>query len=307
MTYATKTRAQRGARRGLCLALLTPLGLAAWGGPHDSLAMWNLEVVGQIGGGQGRAVHVEGNYAYLCLGRNFVILDVSNSASPTQVGRVFVAEEALGLDVEGNLAFVAAGGRLHIIDVAHPATPRVRAVYVPPDGCWQPVDVRYSERDRPDVAEARRDLHDHSARWVDDSCADRRRRSFARRSDLLRLGRRRSVDSSLYGPAVAHDRGAPNVDAVRLMLVARGTLRERQEVVARIQNTKCRSGIKRGRSTASPARRRSVRPVREGCSGLSGGGSRRASGRTVGRRDGTVNGRKNRADRMATDRRKTHI
>ena len=119
----------------VCLAILAPLGLAAWGGPDDTIIAWNVEVVGQIGGGWGEAVAVEGNYAFLCQGRNLIVLDVGNPSSPTQAARLFLGEPAFALHVQGAVAFIPAGGKLHIIDVSNPLGPAVLNVYAPPDPC----------------------------------------------------------------------------------------------------------------------------------------------------------------------------
>jgi hypothetical protein len=93
----------------------------------------SLKVLGQIGGPT-KAVALAGNYACVGVGLHLVILDISNSAAPLEVG----ATEPFGYDVEdisvtGNTAYVAAGGAgLYIVDISKPTKPVIIGHYDTP-------------------------------------------------------------------------------------------------------------------------------------------------------------------------------
>ncbi len=57
----------------------------------------NVELVGQVGGAAW-AVAVQGNYAYAAIGPRLVILNISDPANPTAVGRTDVLLGAAGSD-----------------------------------------------------------------------------------------------------------------------------------------------------------------------------------------------------------------
>jgi hypothetical protein len=75
--------------------------------------------------GPAHDVQVMGNRAYLALGYGgLAILDVSNPASPVQVGGYDTSGDAEGVAVSGSVAYVADGDAgLQIIDVSNPANP----------------------------------------------------------------------------------------------------------------------------------------------------------------------------------------
>ena len=104
----------------------TPVpGLA--GGPVS------FKVVGQTGGAT-QAVAVQGSYAYVGVGMQVAVLDVSSPSAPRRVG----ASDPLGGDVldiaiAGSLAYVAAGGAgLFVIDISNPAAPGIVGAYHAP-------------------------------------------------------------------------------------------------------------------------------------------------------------------------------
>jgi hypothetical protein len=90
----------------------------------------NLKVVGQIGGPV-QAVAVNGNYAFVGVGMRLMVLDISDSAAPREIG----AAGPFGWYVEdvfiaGNTAFVATGGSgLYIIDISDPTRPALAGNY----------------------------------------------------------------------------------------------------------------------------------------------------------------------------------
>ncbi|MCX5672060.1 MAG: LEPR-XLL domain-containing protein, partial [Planctomycetota bacterium] len=88
-------------------------------GPGDEISV---DLVAQWGGPASSAAE-SGGYAYLCYGPNLAVLDVSDLANPTLLGKVALAG-ASDVAISGNLAYVAAGaGGLEIIDVSNPAAP----------------------------------------------------------------------------------------------------------------------------------------------------------------------------------------
>jgi hypothetical protein len=82
------------------------------------------QVVGQIGGPTS-AVAVQGNYAYVGVGLQLVVLDVTNPVTPSEVGATapfpyFVEDIA----ASGTMGYVAAGGAgLRVVDISDPANP----------------------------------------------------------------------------------------------------------------------------------------------------------------------------------------
>ena len=58
-------------------------------------------------GGTTDAVVVSGNYAYIGQGQDFVVLDISNPAAPSESGRLITADFVRDIVVSGNYAYVA--------------------------------------------------------------------------------------------------------------------------------------------------------------------------------------------------------
>jgi len=94
----------------------------------------NVEFVGHIGGTT-CAVAVQGDYAYFGEGPRLVILDISNPASPTVVGKTPLLPDIVqGMAVAGGYAYVADGwdGGLRVVDVSNPANPTEVGFYNTP-------------------------------------------------------------------------------------------------------------------------------------------------------------------------------
>jgi hypothetical protein len=83
-----------------------------------------LEYTGRIGGWI-TGMAVQGSYAYIGEGSGLTILDISNPASPTTVGRTSPMPGILeDVAVSGDYAYVADGdGGLRVVDVSDPANP----------------------------------------------------------------------------------------------------------------------------------------------------------------------------------------
>jgi hypothetical protein len=81
-------------------------------------------------GGRGYAVAVQGNYAYLGEGRDFVVLNVSAPSSPSQLGRVTLPGILKSIAILGQYAYVAdQEGGLQVVDITNPSAPAIRGFY----------------------------------------------------------------------------------------------------------------------------------------------------------------------------------
>jgi hypothetical protein len=89
---------------------------------RESLSDW--QVVGQVGGPT-QAVAVQGAYAYTGIGLRLAVLDVTDPATPTEVGATtpfpYFVED---ITISGTLAYVASGGAgLQVVNVSDPTNP----------------------------------------------------------------------------------------------------------------------------------------------------------------------------------------
>ncbi len=91
----------------------------------SSLTAGNISLVGRVGA-QAQAVAVAGNYAYLGMGPELIVLSISNPMTPTQVGSILLPNTVQDVAVMGSLAYVVEGtSGLQVIDVSNPAHPAV--------------------------------------------------------------------------------------------------------------------------------------------------------------------------------------
>jgi len=111
----------------------------------------NVEYVGHIGGAS-YAVAAQGHYAYIGEGPSLIVLDVSNPASPTVVGKAPPLPGIVrGVAVAGSYAYVAVvapvsqylgggsleiGGSLRVLDVSTPANPKEVGFYDTPGAAY---------------------------------------------------------------------------------------------------------------------------------------------------------------------------
>jgi hypothetical protein len=120
-------RAGLVARRTLCAlgGLLTFVVLCgappAWGQEYElkTLGTW---------GGSVNAVQVEGNLAYVAAGRRLVILDISDSSNPTEIGSIDLENVVQDLAVRAGYAYVCTLARPNyfcIVDVSDATNPRL--------------------------------------------------------------------------------------------------------------------------------------------------------------------------------------
>ena len=109
----------------VAVTLTTPNGqaLSANGFTYILPRGANLDLTGQIGGSV-RAATVLGSYAYIGEGTGFVVLDVSNPASPSRRGSIAMPGLINRIAVSGNFAYVAAGDAgLQVVDVSDKNAP----------------------------------------------------------------------------------------------------------------------------------------------------------------------------------------
>jgi hypothetical protein len=91
------------------------------------------QMVGQVGG-RTEDVAVQGDYAYVAVGLRLVVLDVSDPATPTEIGSTPPFPEFVeGVAVSGTLAYVADGMTgLRVVDISEPTDPVEVGVYDTP-------------------------------------------------------------------------------------------------------------------------------------------------------------------------------
>ncbi|MFN8454156.1 MAG: hypothetical protein U0401_05690 [Anaerolineae bacterium] len=89
-----------------------------------------LRPVGHLGGRM-NVVIIHERYAYLGIGPDLVILDVTNPAQPIRVGASLLPQEIYDIKVAGHLAYVLADG-LRIVDVSEPTAPKEIGFYQTP-------------------------------------------------------------------------------------------------------------------------------------------------------------------------------
>jgi hypothetical protein len=120
---------------GVVLALVTVVAVTnSSGGAANAAAPTiatpnaeNVELVGHIGGAT-VAVFVQGNYAYVGMGPELAVLDISDPTHPVRVGYVVLSDMELStvhdIYVAGNYAYVAADSAgLRVVDVSRSTAP----------------------------------------------------------------------------------------------------------------------------------------------------------------------------------------
>lgn len=95
------------------------------------VAIPTLTPVGHLGGRM-NVVAVHEGYAYLGVGPELVIWDVTNPAQPAHVGATLLPQEITDVEIAGSLAYVLADG-LRIVDVSDPAAPQEIGFYQTPE------------------------------------------------------------------------------------------------------------------------------------------------------------------------------
>jgi len=98
----------------------------------------NITGLGQMGGASFR-VAVSDGYAYIGSGFRLTVLDVSNPAMLSVLGKTSSswADEVLGITVRGNYVYVAAGNEgLRVVDVSDPHNPLEVGFYNTPGYAW---------------------------------------------------------------------------------------------------------------------------------------------------------------------------
>ncbi len=101
----------------------------------------NVELVGQVGG-LTSAVAVEGNLAYVGVGQQLLVVDVSDPTTPTVIGRILIPAPVWDIALANGLAYVANGyGGLRVVDISDPAAPQEVGFY---SSSWSALGVAVS-------------------------------------------------------------------------------------------------------------------------------------------------------------------
>lgn len=89
----------------------------------------NVDVVSQFSGDI-LDVAVDGSYAYIGQGQDFVILDVTDITTISEVGRVTAPSEIYGITISGTHAYIADGDNgIIVIDISNPVSPAISGSY----------------------------------------------------------------------------------------------------------------------------------------------------------------------------------
>ena len=94
----------------------------------------NVALIGRaLAEGPVHAVALEGNYAYICAGCAFVILDVSDPTQPVKMGSLVLTDFANDVYISENYAYVAdSSSGLRIIDISDKQNPNEAGSYDTP-------------------------------------------------------------------------------------------------------------------------------------------------------------------------------
>ena len=88
-------------------------------------------------GGSCFGIAVQGNYAYVGEGRNFLVLDVTTPSSPSKVGRLTLPGIIRGIALLNQYAYVAdEEGGMQVVDISSPTTPKYAGFYSTTNQPW---------------------------------------------------------------------------------------------------------------------------------------------------------------------------
>ncbi len=106
---------------------------------------WNVDLLSYRDYGPAVAIAVAGNYAFLGAGSWIIVLDVSNPAAPTMIGRYPLQSAVADGVVVGSYAYAVAHVGLYVLDVSYPANPTARGYrQLPGDAQGVVVDGNYA-------------------------------------------------------------------------------------------------------------------------------------------------------------------
>jgi PGF-pre-PGF domain-containing protein len=92
----------------------------------------NVELVSHLGGVV-ESVAVEGNYAYIGQGQDFVVLDITDAVKPIEIGRVTTSSDFYYPVISGNYAYLINDKNgLEIVDITNPSSPTLAGSYDTP-------------------------------------------------------------------------------------------------------------------------------------------------------------------------------
>ena len=83
----------------------------------------NITLEGHLGG-LIEACAVSGNYAFIGKGQDFVVLDISNPAAPSELDKLITSGFVNDISISGDYAYVVnRNGQLVIVDISNPTDP----------------------------------------------------------------------------------------------------------------------------------------------------------------------------------------
>ncbi|WP_370574159.1 PGF-pre-PGF domain-containing protein [Methanomethylovorans sp.] len=95
----------------------------------NALVTQDQDIVSHFGGSISNVV-VVGNYAYAGQGQDMLVIDISDSSNPSEVGRLTTSSVVNDIAVAGNYAYVADGENgLVVVDITNPALPTIVGTY----------------------------------------------------------------------------------------------------------------------------------------------------------------------------------
>ena len=89
----------------------------------------NVNVIGRFGGVVD-AVAIDGNYAYIGEGQNFVVLDISAPFNPLEMRSIITPSAINRITIAGSYAYLTSSSTgLSIVDISDPAAPILKGSY----------------------------------------------------------------------------------------------------------------------------------------------------------------------------------
>lgn len=93
-------------------------------------------------GGSISNVVVVGNYAYVTQGQDMLVIDVTKTSNPSEVGKLTTLSLVNSIVVEGNYAYIANGDNgLQVVDITNPTAPTIVGTYTHNSGAAYGVTV----------------------------------------------------------------------------------------------------------------------------------------------------------------------
>ena len=80
---------------------------------------------------------MQGGYAYIGEGRNFVVLNTSTPSSPSKIIQLTLPGIVTGIKLLNQYAYVSDGeGGLQVVDISNPTAPKIAGFYSTTNYTW---------------------------------------------------------------------------------------------------------------------------------------------------------------------------